>query len=184
MWSHISSNLLCPCQCFSSIWHFTNAVFITEVHTKLQTPARLISFYKPSLSTGVWHAEGNSTCCAAIKCKRGRGGELQSSILDRFKWIMKSNVHIAFKFPQVRCNLPVGHLEQSLSHIKSSWHYWCGSYAPKSKVCEGSWVVMLSSSPCPGWPGHTRALCLSLFAAKVEIIAVTGFISEAYQKVY
>lgn len=86
---------------------------------------------------------------------RGKGG-LQSSILYRFKWIMKSNVHIASKFLQVRCNLQDGHLEQSLSQIKSSYHYWCGDYALKKSnavTVQGERDLELSPSSSAGWLG-------------------------------
>lgn len=48
---------------------------------------------------------------------KGEGEALKQLFRSLF---MKSNVHIAFKLPQVRCNLQVGHLKQSLSHLKSS----------------------------------------------------------------
>lgn len=113
----------------------------------MQTLTRLISFYKPSLSTEVWHAEYNSTPCALIRCEGGKGG-LQSSVSYRFKWIVKANVHIATKFLQVRCNPQAGHFKQPLSQIKSSHHYWCGNYALEKSsalVVQGERDLELSS---------------------------------------
>lgn len=100
-----------------------------------------------------------------VKRERGRG-ELQSNISYRFKWIMKSNVCIAPKFPQVRCNLQAGHLEQPFRQIKSSHRYWCGNYAPEKSdavALRGEGDSELSPSGCRrvagGRSGQSASVC-------------------------
>lgn len=116
---------------------------------------------------------------------RGNGeGGLQSSISYRFKWIMKSNGHIAFKFLQVRCNLQAGHLEKPLSQIKSSHCYWCGNYSRKKEQSRGCGRGEgLGAQPQQLHCRQIRSVSLSLPPVKPEIVTVTGSISVTYQKV-
>lgn len=99
---------------------------------------------------------------------------------------MKSNVHIASKFLQVRCNLQAGHLERSLSQIKSSYHYWCGDYALKKSnavTVQGERDLELTPAVALGGWAQIGSVSLSLPTVKTEITTVTGFIWETYQKV-